>query len=141
MHFTFGIIKPDAMKKLYYGKILDDIAMAGFKLVELKLVKLTEEKAKNFYSMHEHKPFFAELIAYMCSAPVLCFVLQHESNAVEAFRELMGDTDPAKAKKGTLRAKYGRDLAANAVHGSDSEESFMREWKFFFKEDELLFNK
>lgn len=140
MHYTFGIIKPDAMKKQYYGKILDDIAMAGFKLAELKLVKLTEEKAKNFYSMHEHKPFFAELIRYMCSGPVLCFVLQHE-NAILAFRELMGDTDPAKAEKNTLRAKYGTDITANAVHGSDSEESFMREWKFFFKEEELIFNK
>ncbi len=141
MHFTFGIIKPDAMENRAYGKILDDIAMAGFQLAELKLVKLTEEKAKNFYSMHEHKPFFDELIRYMCSAPVLCFVLQHEENAVEAFRALMGDTDPKKAEKNTLRAKYGKDITANAVHGSDSEESFMREWKFFFKEEELLFNK
>lgn len=141
MHYTFGIIKPDAMENRAYGKILDDIALAGFNLAELKLVKLTEEKAKNFYAMHEHKAFFPELIEYMCSAPVLCFVLWHDRNAVEAFRELMGDTDPKKAKQGTLRAKYGTDITANAVHGSDSEESFMREWKFFFKEEELIFNK
>lgn len=138
MQYSFGIIKPDAMQKKYYGKILDDIAGAGYKLIGLKLFQLTEEKAKNFYAKHEHKPFFAELIHYMCLTPVLCFVVQKE-DAINDFRQLVGNTDPKLAEKNTLRHKYGKDITANAVHASDSEESFDREWRFFFTENELFF--
>lgn len=138
MHYSFGIIKPDAMQKKYYGKILDDIASAGYKLIGLKLFQLTEEKAKNFYAKHEHQPFFAELIAYMCLTPVLCFVVQKE-DAINDFRQLAGNTDPKLAEKNTLRHKYGQDITANAIHASDSAESFDREWRFFFTENELFF--
>lgn len=140
MHYSFGIIKPDAMQKKYYGKILDDIASAGYKLIGLKLFQLTEEKAKNFYAKHENKPFFAELIAYMCLTPVLCFVVQKE-DAINDFRQLVGNTDPKLAGKNTLRHKYGQDITANAIHASDSAESFDREWRFFFTENELFFPK
>lgn len=140
MHYSFGIIKPDAMQKKYYGKILDDIASAGYKLIGLKLFQLTEEKAKNFYAKHEHKPFFAELIRYMCLTPVLCFVVQKE-DAINDFRQLVGNTDPKLAGKNTLRHKYGQDITANAIHASDSAESFDREWRFFFTENELFFPK
>lgn len=138
MQYSFGIIKPDAMKKKLYGKILDDIANAGFKLIGLKLFHLTEEKAKNFYAMHADKPFFNELIRYMCLSPVLCFVVQKE-NAIFDFRELTGNTDPKKAEENTLRFKYGESISANALHVSDSEESFDREWRFFFTQEELFF--
>ncbi len=139
MQYSFGIIKPDAMKKKLYGKILDDIANAGFKLIGLKLFHLTEEKAKNFYAMHADKPFFNELIRYMCLSPVLCFVVQKE-NAIFDFRELTGNTDPKKAEANTLRFKYGESISANALHASDSEESFDREWRFFFTQEELFFD-
>lgn len=138
MQYSFGIIKPDAMQKKHYGKILDDIACAGYKLIGLKLFHLTEEKAKNFYAKHENKSFFDELIQYMCLSPVLCFVIQKE-NAINDFRALVGNTDPKLAEKNTLRHKYGQDVSANAIHASDSEASFDREWRFFFTENELYF--
>lgn len=137
MRQTFGLIKPDAMKKNVQFLILEDIRQAGFKICGLKMVRLSKEQAERFYASLRNKAFFGELTDYMCSAPILCFVLEKE-NAVEEFRALLGDTDPKKAAPGTLRRKYGENVSANAVHGSDSAENFEREKAFFFEESEIF---
>ncbi|GIV25310.1 MAG: nucleoside diphosphate kinase [Bacteroidia bacterium] len=134
---TLGLIKPDAMAQGLLGKILDQIIGAGFRIVGLKLVKLTPEQAEAFYSVHREKPFFRSLVEFMTSGPVVAFVLEKE-NAVAEYRALMGATDPAKAAPGTLRALFGQNVERNAVHGSDSPDNARREIAFFFAEAELL---
>lgn len=134
---TLGLIKPDAMAQGLLGKILDQIIGAGFRIVGLKLVRLTPEQAEAFYSVHREKPFFRSLVEFMTSGPVVAFVLEKE-NAVAEYRALMGATDPAKAAPGTLRALFGQNVERNAVHGSDSPDNARREIAFFFAESELL---
>ncbi|RMF50300.1 MAG: nucleoside-diphosphate kinase [Bacteroidetes bacterium] len=134
---TLGLIKPDAMAQGLLGKILDHILRAGFRLVGLKLLKLTREQAEAFYSVHRERPFFPSLVEFMTSGPVVAFVLEKE-NAIADYRTLMGATDPAKAAPGTLRALFGQNVERNAVHGSDSPENAQREIAFFFAEAELL---
>jgi len=134
---TLGLIKPDAMAQGLLGKILDQILSAGFRLVGLKLLKLTRAQAEAFYSVHRERPFFPSLVEFMSSGPIVAFVLEKE-NAIADYRTLMGATDPAKAAPGTLRALFGQNVERNAVHGSDSPESARREIAFFFAEAELL---
>lgn len=137
MRYTFGLIKPDAMKKNVQFLILEDILRAGFKICGLKMVRLSKDDAERFYASLREKAFFDELTDYMCSSPILCFVLEKE-NALEDFRKLLGGTDPQKAEANTLRRKYGEDISANAVHGSDSKENFEKEKAFFFAESEIF---
>lgn len=137
MERTLGLIKPDAIAAGYTGKILDHILQAGFHLKALKMLQLSRSQAEAFYAVHRERPFFADLVEFMTSGPIVAFVIEKE-NAVAAYRELMGATDPKKAAPGTLRALYGQNIERNAVHGSDSLENARREIAFFFSELELL---
>jgi nucleoside-diphosphate kinase len=128
---TFTMIKPSAFEAGYTGKILTMIEEGGYKIKALKKVCLNKAQAGQFYEMHLGKPFYEELTTFMSSGPVVAAILEKE-NAVEAFRNFIGATDPAKAEKGTIRNLYGKNLGENAVHGSDSDESAQREAAFFF---------
>ena len=134
---TFTMIKPDAVEKGYIGGILKKINEAGFKIIALKLTKLTKERASEFYKIHEEKPFFKDLITYMTSGPIVSAVLKKE-NAVEDFRELIGATNPEEAKEGTIRKLYAQSISANAIHGSDSYENASIEANFHFEENEFF---
>ena len=135
---TFTMVKPTAFKNNNLGLILDLISKNGFKLVAMKLTKMSEEKAGEFYGALKDKPFFGSLIEYMTSGPIVVAVLQKE-NAIADYRELIGATDPANAKYGTLRKMFATSKEANAVHGSDSDENAQIEMKLFFNDDELIF--
>lgn len=129
--FTLGIIKPDAYKRKVTGEILAMIEKSELTIKKLSVVKLSISKANNFYAIHKSRSFFKELINYMCSGEIVVFVLSGE-NAVSRYRELIGNTDPKKAKKGTIRKKFGIDKEKNAVHGSDSKTNAIKEIRFFF---------
>jgi nucleoside-diphosphate kinase len=128
---TFTMIKPDAMKKGVQGKIIDHILQAGFKIVALKMTKLSSEKAGEFYAIHKERPFYGELVEFMSSGPIIAAVLEKD-NAVADFRKTIGATDPAKADEGTIRKLYASSVGENAVHGSDSDENAQIESNFFF---------
>ena len=128
---TLTMIKPDAMKKGYAGAILDKIIKAGFRVVALKQLKLSEEKAGEFYAVHKQRPFYGELVEFMSSGVIIAAILEKE-NAVADFRKLIGATDPAKAEEGTIRKLYASSLGENAIHGSDSDENAQAEGDFFF---------
>jgi nucleoside-diphosphate kinase len=128
---TFTMIKPDAFSKGYTGNILAMIEKAGFRLVALKKILLSEEKAGEFYAVHKARPFYGELVEFMSSGPIVAAILEKE-NAVEDFRKLIGATDPAKADEGTVRKLYAENVGKNAVHGSDSDENAQIEGSFFF---------
>lgn len=128
---TFTMIKPDAVGNGHTGAILNDFITAGFKIVALKYLHLTEKTAGDFYAVHKERGFFGELVAFMTSGPIVAAILEKE-NAVEDFRKLIGATDPAKAEEGTIRNKYAKSIEANAVHGSDSDENAAIEGDFFF---------
>ena len=137
MQTTLSIIKPDAVSKNVIGKVIKRFEDAGLKIVASKMIKLDKEKASGFYAEHEGKPFFEKLVNYMISGPVIVQVIYGE-NAILKNRELLGNTDPSKADPGTIRADFADSIDANAVHGSDSEESAKREISYFFKDDELF---
>ena len=128
---TLSIIKPNAVKKSKIGSIIALLEEAKLKVVEVKMITLSVEKAESFYSEHKGKPFFNELIAFMTSGPVVIMALEGE-DAINTNRKIMGATNPAEALEGTIRAKYGDGMTENAVHGSDGLESASRELKFFF---------
>jgi nucleoside-diphosphate kinase len=130
---TLSIIKPDATKKNVVGKILSRFEDAGLKIVAGKMAQLSSEQAGNFYDVHRERPFFGELVQYMCSGPVFISVLEGQ-DAVALNRKLMGATDPKKADPGTIRADFAESINANAVHGSDSKENAEKEIRFFFPE-------
>jgi nucleoside-diphosphate kinase len=134
---TLGLIKPDAVEAGLMGRILSDIEAAGFRIVAMKMLRLSRAQAEAFYAVHRERPFFASLVEFMTSGPVVAFVIEGE-NAVERYRQLMGATDPAKAEPNTLRARYAQNIERNAVHGSDSPTSARREIAFFFSELELV---
>ncbi len=128
---TFTMIKPDAMQDGHAGAILDQITKAGFSIVALKLTRLSEEKAGEFYAVHKERPFFGELTEFMSSGKIIAAVLEKE-NAVADFRKLIGATNPANADEGTIRKRFARSVGENAVHGSDSDENAAIEASFFF---------
>jgi len=128
---TFTMIKPDAMKNGHAGLILDRIIKEGFKIVSLKMTKLTSEKAGEFYAIHKERPFYGELVQFMSSGPIIAAILEKEQ-AVSAFRELIGATNPAQAAEGTIRKLYATSVGENAVHGSDSDDNAKIEGDFFF---------
>ena len=128
---TFMMIKPDAVERGLIGKILADITDAGFKFIELKMVKLSLDDAKRFYKIHEDRPFFDDLTTYMSRSPIIAAVLSKD-NAVDEFRKLIGSTDPNEADKGTIRKKYALSKGENSVHGSDSNENAEIESNFHF---------
>ena len=128
---TFTMIKPDAMKKGVQGQIIDRIIQGGFRIVALKMTKLSKEKAGEFYAIHKERPFYGELVDFMSSGVIIAAVLEKE-NAVAAFRQFIGATDPAKAEAGTIRKLYASSVGENAIHGSDSDENAAIESNFFF---------
>jgi nucleoside-diphosphate kinase len=128
---TFTMIKPDAMKNGHAGAILDRIIKEGFRIVALKMTKLSAEKAGEFYAVHRERPFYGELVEFMSSGPIIAAILEKD-NAVAAFRTLIGATDPSKADAGTIRKLFATSVGENAVHGSDSDENAAIEGAFFF---------
>ena len=130
---TFTMIKPDAMKNGHVGGILDMIIKGGFRIVSLKLTKLTKEQAGAFYAVHKERPFYGELVQFMSSGVIIAAILE-KSNAVADFRKLIGATNPANAEEGTIRKKFATSMGENAVHGSDSDENAKIEGDFFFSE-------
>jgi nucleoside-diphosphate kinase len=136
--FTFSIIKPNSMRTGKAGPILGMINEAGFEIVALRMVKMSISQAETFYAIHKERPFFDDLVEFMTSGPVIVMILKHE-NAVEAFRKLIGATDPAKAEPGTIRKKYAVSVQMNSIHGSDSVENAKMEADFFFSGIERFF--
>lgn len=128
---TFTMIKPDATSAGHTGKIIDRIIGAGFSLQAMKLTQLSRKDAETFYAVHRERPFFGELVEYMTSGPIVAAILTKD-NAVEDFRTLIGATNPAEAAEGTIRKEFAQSIAANAVHGSDSDENAAIEGAFFF---------
>jgi nucleoside-diphosphate kinase len=128
---TFTMIKPDAVEKNYIGGILKMINDAGFVIKAMKYTKLSAETAGKFYEVHKARPFYGELVSYMSSGPIVAVILE-KNNAVADFRNLIGATNPADAAEGTIRKIYAESIAANAVHGSDSDENAVIEGNFFF---------
>lgn len=133
---TFTMLKPDATGAGHTGKIIDRIVQAGFTIKALKWTQLTLADAQAFYSVHSERPFYGELTAYMSSGPIVAAILEKD-NAVEDFRNLIGATDPKDAAPGTIRADFAKSIAANAVHGSDSDENAAIEGSFYFSQREL----
>lgn len=125
------MIKPDAVAAKQTGKIINDILEDGFSIKAMKYIHLSKEKAQAFYAVHKERPFFADLVDYMTSGPIVAAVLEKEG-AVSDFRRLIGATNPAEAAEGTIRKKYATSIEANAVHGSDSDENAAIEASFFF---------
>jgi len=130
------MIKPDAIQNNYSGLILAEIEKAGFKIIAMKMTKLSKEAAQEFYEIHDGKPFFNDLIDYMTSGPIIAAVLEKD-NAVIDFRKLIGNTNPAEAEAGTIRKMYAKSIDANAIHGSDSDENAAIETKFHFSHNEI----
>jgi nucleoside-diphosphate kinase len=125
------MIKPDAMKNGHAGAILDRISKEGFRIVALKMTKLSPEKAGEFYAVHKARPFYGELVEFMSSGVIIAAILE-KTNAVAAFRDLIGATNPAQAAEGTIRKLYAASVGENAIHGSDSDENAKIEGDFFF---------
>lgn len=128
---TFTMIKPDAFGNGHTGAILEKIEKAGFRIVAIKKIKLSEEKAGEFYAIHKERPFFGELVEFMSSGPIVAAILE-KANAVEDFRKLIGATNPANAEEGTIRKLYAESVGKNAIHGSDSDANALIEGSFFF---------
>jgi nucleoside-diphosphate kinase len=134
---TFSIIKPDATRRNLTGAINAKFEAAGLRIVAQKRALITKAQAEEFYGVHKARPFFAGLVSFMTSGPVVLQVLQGE-DAIAANRRIMGATDPKKADPGTIRAEFAEDIEANSVHGSDSAENAATEIAFFFKPEEIV---
>jgi nucleoside-diphosphate kinase len=130
-NLTFTMVKPEAVEAGNAGAILNKIEKSGFRIVALKKVLLTKERAGEFYEVHKERPFYAELVDYMSSGPIIAALLEKD-NAVLDFRELIGATDPSAATEGTIRAEFAESKAKNAVHGSDSDDNANIEADFHF---------
>ena len=128
---TFEIIKPDAVENGYMGKIIDMIIKNNFNILNARLLKMTESQAQDFYSVHKERPFFNDLVSFMCSGPCMVIELQKD-NAVSSWRDLIGATDPDEAEEGTIRKLFADSKERNSVHGSDSDENALIEINFFF---------
>ena len=134
---TFSIIKPDATRRNLTGKIIDRFESNGLRIVASKRIHLTREQAEGFYGVHRERPFFADLVEFMISGPVVVQVLEGD-NAILKNRDIMGATNPADADEGTIRKDFAESIDANSVHGSDAPETAAEEIKFFFSDDELV---
>lgn len=130
-NITFTMIKPGAVADGHIGAIMAKIADGGFRIKAVKMLRMSKEQAEAFYAVHSARPFFGSLVASMSSGPIVAAVLENE-NAVQAYRDFIGATNPAEAKEGSIRKLFGTSLEANAVHGSDSDENARVEANFFF---------
>jgi nucleoside-diphosphate kinase len=128
---TFTMIKPDAVGAGNIGAITKMIEDKGFRIISMKLTRLSEEKASEFYEIHKERPFYHDLCKYMSSGPIIPMILEKD-NAVEDFRTLIGATNPEEAAEGTIRNLFATSIEANAIHGSDSDENAVIEGNFFF---------
>jgi nucleoside-diphosphate kinase len=128
---TFTMIKPDAVENGHIGAILAKINEGGFRIVAMQMTALSRKDAEAFYAIHKERPFFGELVDYMTSGHIVAAILEKD-NAVADFRTLIGATNPAEAAEGTIRKLYATSIAANAIHGSDSDENAAIEGNFFF---------
>jgi len=136
MEQTLAIIKPDAVKNNQIGNICALFEKEGLQIVAMRMEHLSLEKAEKFYDVHIGKPFFEELTTFMSSGPIVVLVLEGD-NAIERNRKVLGNTDPAKAEKGTVRAEYGTNIGNNAAHGSDAKDTAIREIAFFFAKEHI----
>ena len=134
-NLTFTMVKPEAVEAGNTGAILNKIENAGFRVVAMKKVLLSKERASEFYAVHSERPFYGELVEYMSSGPIIAAILEKD-NAVLDFRTLIGATDPSDAAEGTIRAVFAESKAKNAVHGSDSDENALIEADFHFSKEE-----
>jgi nucleoside-diphosphate kinase len=134
---TLSIFKPDIIKKNLIGEIINIFEKKKLKIVAMKMLRLTSQQAEEFYEEHKNRPFFKDVVKFMCSSPVVIICWEGE-NAIKFNREIMGATNPKEASEGTIRKVYGESIEANAVHGSDSIESALREINFFFKDEEIF---
>ena len=130
-NITFTMIKPEAVAANNIGGILSMIEASGFRILAMKKVQLSKERAGEFYDVHKERPFYNELVDYMSSGPIIAAILEKD-NAVNDFRKLIGSTNPSEAEEGTIRKKYATSLAENAIHGSDSDENAIIEADFHF---------
>ena len=130
---TFGIIKPGAVQDGHSGKIIDLIEHNKFTIKRLQKMQLTKQQAEEFYAVHKDRPFYQEFVTTMTDGPVIVMALEKD-NAISAWRDLMGATNPAEAAEGTIRKLFGRDIGHNATHGSDAPETAKVELNFFFPE-------
>ncbi len=133
---TLSIIKPDAVAKNVIGEVYSRFEKAGLSIVASKMMHLTQDQAEGFYAEHKERPFFADLVAFMTSGPVVVQVFEGE-DAILKNRDLMGATNPKEAEAGTIRADFASSIDANAVHGSDSADSAEREIAYFFNDNEI----
>lgn len=137
MQRTLCIIKPDAVRAGNAGNVIAMIQAAGFRILAMKLTRITKAQAGEFYAVHRERPFYADLVAFMASGPIVPIALEKE-NAVADYRTLIGSTDPAEAADGTVRKLYATSKGENAVHGSDSPENGLSEISFFFSQADLI---
>ena len=133
---TLSIIKPDATKRNLCGKIINHFTDRGFRIAAMKMTHLSRQQAEGFYIEHKDRPFFGELVEFMCSEPVVLMVLEAE-NAISLNRQVMGATNPSEADEGTIRKLYAKNIGENSVHGSDSKDSASREIAYFFSSCEI----
>jgi nucleoside-diphosphate kinase len=134
---TFSIIKPDATRRNLTGAINSKIESSGLRIIAQKRIQMSDEQAKEFYAIHSERPFYNDLVSFMTSGPVVVQVLEGE-NAVLAYREVMGATNPSEAADGTIRKEFAENIEANSVHGSDSDENAAIEIAHFFSDDEIV---
>lgn len=137
MQRTLAIVKPDGVRQKSIGEVIKRLESAGFRVIGMKMVSLTAEKAGAFYAVHKERPFYQSLCKFMSSGPIVPIVLEGE-NVIERLRTLMGATDPAKAAAGTIRKDLASNVEQNVIHGSDSEASASTEIPFFFSQTELI---
>ena len=134
---TFSIIKPDATRRNLTGAINSKIESSGLRIIAQKRIQMSDAQAKKFYAVHAERPFYNDLVSFMTSGPVVVQVLEGE-NAVLAYREVMGATNPSEAADGTIRKEFAENIEANSVHGSDSDENAAIEIAHFFSDDEIV---
>ena len=134
---TFSAIKPDAVAAGQAGEILAMIQKAGFRILAMRMLRLTDSQARGFYAVHRVRPFFEGLVKFMTEGPIIVMALERE-NAIAALREVMGATDPAKAAEGTIRKRFASNIERNSIHGSDAPATAQTELQFFFSAADLL---
>jgi nucleoside-diphosphate kinase len=134
---TFSIIKPDAVAAGQAGQILAMIQGAGFKILAMRMTRLTEAQAREFYGVHSARPFFGGLVKFMTEGPIVVMALERE-DAIKGLREVMGATNPANAAEGTVRKRFATDIERNCIHGSDAPDTAEQELRFFFSGADLL---
>jgi nucleoside-diphosphate kinase len=131
------MLKPDSLENGFVGPIIDKITASGFKIIAMKMVRLSRADARDFYAIHKDRPFFDELVEFMVRGPIIVAILEKD-NAVEDFRALIGATNPAEAAEGTIRKLYAKSISENAIHGSDSDENALIEGSYHFSGREIF---